>query len=436
MAIFIKKAYRIIALTLALLLIASGTLSCAASGKAMMKLGDQSFPANSFEFFLSRQKGILSAVGNFGSAAKSDAFWRTTMTSDGLTYNDYWTAYIYDSMKVLLAALYLFEEVYELKLPRDIVDAVDERLAELVDYDGDGSRSAFNAILSAYGVNYKQLREIYLLEEKIEYLKAYLYGSDLSLVSEEVKEEYYQENYIRFKQVLFTNYYYIYETDNDGTEIYCDPESMKPVYDKSTGIRRFDESGNALTDEDGNIIYYTEDGKIAYDKQKGERSIVYDEAGNPITLPYSAAQMRERLKAAEDIVEFTPAGDTAAFEKYVAEYSDDGGEENYPGGYYVPAGVRYSGYAINDVIAELSVMKVGEIRLVESDAGYHVVMKYRLDKGAYDEEDNAVWFDGFGDMVADWLFEKRCREYTGAIVIDEGLLKGLDMISVKPNYNY
>lgn len=431
-----KKVHRIIALTLVLLIFAAMGASCSSSDKAFMTLGKKSFSKNYFEFFLSRQKGILATVNNYGSVATSEAFWRTTISSDGTTYNEYWTSYIYDSMKVLLSALYLFEEVYGLKLPDETVASVDEKMAELVELDGDGSRSAFNSILSGYGVNYKQLREIYLLEEKIDYLKSYLYGADLSLVSDDVKEEYYQENFVRFKQVLLTNYYYFYETDEDGTEIYYDPETWKPIYDKSTGIRKFDAEGKALTDENGNIIYYTEDGRIAYDKVNGERAMIYDVDGKPKTAPYSAEQMQQHLQLAEDIVEFTEAGDAVTFEKYISQYSDDFGDENYPNGYYIPLSVRYSSYGINDVIDELADMQVGEIRLVESDAGYHVVMKYKLDRGAYNDSDNAVWFEDFTESVANWLFEKKCREHTGSIVVNDSLIEGIDMATVKANYNY
>ena len=81
-------------------------------------------------------------------------------------------------------------------------------------------------------------------------------------------------------------------------------------------------------------------------------------------------------------------------------------------------------------------MEVGEIAMVESDYGYHVVMKYELDKGAYSNEANAEWFEGFNESVADMLFTNKCMEYADRIETDEELIATVDMSAVKPNYYY
>ncbi len=415
-------------------------LSSCSSGKKMMTLGKQSVTVNMYEFFLSRQKGTLCTTYYYGSDAKADDFWRTTISSDGSTYNDYWTSYILESAKVYLAALYLFEEAYELTLPADATDEVDARLAELVDYDGDGSKSKLNAILSQYGVNYGMLREIYLIEAKISYLQEYLYGADLSKVSDELKEEYYQDNYVRFKQVFLANYYYVYETDANGDVIYYDPNDTEGkgiiLYDSSTGIRKFDENGLALKDNNDKIIYYHEDGSVAYDEENGLPAHVYDTNGQYKTAAYGADELKNILKNAEDMVEFTPAKDTDAFEKLISEYSEAETAEEYPNGYYFLKSSRYEYEYINDIIKELEDMQVGDIRLVESDYGYHVIMKYKLDKGGYAEADNAEWFEGFATGVVQWLFSIKCKEYTGSITFDEELAGSVSMIDVEPNYNY
>lgn len=431
-----KSIFKAFTLTLAVLIFGLAALSCGSSGKPAMTLGNQSISINMYEFFLSRQKGTLTTTYYYGSQAKSDDFWRTIMSSDGKTYNEFWTSYITEAARVYLAALYLFEEVYKLELPDSVIKSVDEKMDELVEYDGDGSKAALNAILSNYGVNHKMLREIYLLEEKINYLQEYLYGADLSKVADNVKEEFYQANYCRFKQVFIANYYYIYETDADGTVIYIDPETKTPVYDSKNGTRKFDGNGNAIKDENGSIIYYTEDGKIAYEKEKGEPMYTYDSNGKLMTKPYGADEMKIRLEKAEDITEFTTPGDTAAFEEYITKYSDEDSDVTYPNGYYFPVSAQYSYDYINAIITALSGMETGEVRIVQSDYGYHVVMKYKLDAGAYSVSENDVWFEDFGSMVAQWLFDKKCAEHTGSIVIDEDLLAALDMIKAKPNYNY
>jgi hypothetical protein len=434
-----KRITRTAALVLAVVILCFTMGSCS-SGKKMMTLSGQSISVNMYEFFLSRQKGTLCTTYYYGSDAKSDDFWKTTISSDGKTYNDFWTSYILECTKIYLAALYLFEEKYNLSLPAEDVDEVDAKLAELVDYDGNGSKAALNAILSNYGVNYGILRDIYLLEAKINYLQEYLYGADLSKVSADVKEEYYQDNYVRFKQVFFANYYYVYETDSNGDVIYYDPNDTEGkgiiLYDSSTGIRKFDSEGRALTDKNGNVIYYHEDGSIAYDEKNGVPAHQYDSNGQYKTAAYSQEELKKIYKTAEEIVEFTPAGDTDTFEKMIEKYNEDESQAEYPNGYYFLKSSKYSYGYINDIVGELDSMQTGEVRIVESDYGYHVIMKYELDKGAYSDSDNAEWFENFASGVIQWLFTKKCESYVDMIVIDEKLASGVSIIDVKPNFDY
>jgi hypothetical protein len=105
-----------------------------------------------------------------------------------------------EEAKTYLAALYLFEK-NDLKLPNETLDAIDAELAELMDYRADGSKSQFNALLAEYGVNYKLLREAMIISEKISYLKQYLFGADGSKIAENLVDDYYRENYRRFKVI-------------------------------------------------------------------------------------------------------------------------------------------------------------------------------------------------------------------------------------------
>lgn len=435
-----KRIIRIAAVLMALLMLVMSLASCS-SGKTLLQLGKQKISLNLYELYLSRQKGTLCTTYYYGSKAKYDEFWQTTISTDGTTYNDYWTSYILQCVKVYLAAMYMFEEEYDLTLPQSYMDDIDEKLTEFIVGDGDGSKAALNAILAEYGVNYNMLREAYLIEAKVQYLQEYLYGSDLSKVSDELKQQYYEENYVRFKQVFLPNYEYVYETDEDGTVIYFEPgeesETGKILYDKSTGIRKFDEQGNALTDENGSIIYYNEDGTIAYDKKNGVPAYTYDENGNFKTQKYSASELEKIKATAEDLAEFTTTGDVETFEEYIEKYSEDSDlQSNYPNGYYFAVNAQYSYEYIVDIITELCEMKDGEIRMVESDSGYHVIMKYELDDGAYDVSANAEWFSGFKSDVMQWLFGERCEQYLGDIKVNEAVLAERDIRSVSPNYYY
>lgn len=435
-----KKITALTALLVTLAMLVCLLGSCA-SGSTLMTLGKQKISRNLFELYLSRQKGTLCTTYYYGSDAKADSFWDTTISVDGTTYNDYWTSYIAQCVKVYLAALYLFEEEYKLTLPEASVKQVDEIMAEFVTGDGDGSKSALNKLLSAYGVNYNMLREAYIIEKKVEYLQTYLYGADLSKVSEELKEQYYNDNYVRFKQVFFMNYRYVYDKDSNGDTIYYDTETDKILYDSSTGIRRFDDSGRALTDEHGTVIYYREDGSIAYDEKNGQPSYKYDSNGNYLTEKLTSEELRKVRENADDIAEFTKTGDTDAFESYIEKYSEDtDGQSNFPNGYYFATNAQYSYQYIIDIISALLEMQPGEIRVIESDFGYHVVMKYELDSGAYAKSENDVWFESeqtsFTSDVKQWLFTERCKDLVEDIEINEDKSEGLDMKAVEPNFYY
>ena len=439
-----KRIVRIVAVLLAMLTLVMSMVSCS-SGKTMMQLGKQKISLNLYELYLSRQKGTLCTTYYYGSKAKYDEFWQTTISTDGTTYNDYWTSYLLQCVKVYLAAMYMFEEEYKLTLPQSYLDEVEEKLQELIIGDGDGSKAALNAILSQYGVNYNMLRDSYLIDAKVQYLQEYLYGKDLSKVSDDLKQQYYEENYVRFKQVFLAKYHYVYETDADGTVIYYEAksgsETGKKLYDKTAGIRKFDDAGNALTDENGSVIYYNEDGTIAYDKENGVPAYTYDENGNFKTENYSAAKIKEIKTTAEDIAEFTNPGDTDTFEDYIEKYGEDSdAQANNPNGYYFAVNAQYGYDYIVDIITELCAMQDGEIRVVESDYGFHVIMKYELDKGAYDNEDNSVWFESesssFNSDVMQWLFTTRCEQYLDDIKVNESVLAERDIKSVQPNYYY
>ena len=44
------------------------------------------------------------------------------------------------------------------------------------------------------------------------------------------------------------------------------------AYDKETGHTRTDKDGKTVTDSNGADVYYTDDGRIAYDRKNGVRA--------------------------------------------------------------------------------------------------------------------------------------------------------------------
>ena len=87
-------------------------------------------------------------------------------------------------------------------------------------------------------------------------------------------------------------------------------------------------------------------------------------------------------------------------------------------------------------------MKDGEVRIVHSEYGIHIVMKYALDEGGYSSADNKLFFrdaEGtylFLEDLKNQLLAEKLKPYKDKIVIDDGLIEGIDIKSASPNYYY
>ncbi len=435
---------------LAVMLMVSSLVGCASKGKTLMKLDGEKISVNTVMLFMSRMKGTLASASVFGSEALKDEFWDTIIDANAkTTYDTYYTDTVLDSARTYLAALAYFDEL-GLKLPKETEDEIDAELRELVDYDGEGSKTAFNALLADYGANYKILRDAYIMEAKLAYLNDYLFGSDGSLIAAENYDKYYEENYVRFRQIFFFTTKPVYQTDENGDEIYYSDLSNGIIAYKTDGAnKKADNNGAWIKDKNGEFVYfYTDsDGKehISYDKKGTEenptqRNPITDTSGNVMTEALTKAEMIKLSDKVQLIMEDeAKEGEYTLFDKLIEDYGEDEGMEQYPNGYYMTSSSQYDA---PEVVEALFEMEVGEIRRVESDYGIHIVMKYPLEDGGYASEENADFFrseDGtyvFLGTLKSQLLEQYVADYKANIVIDEERRKELSMKNVGANYNY
>ena len=426
---------RALSLVLVLLTVLLTFASCTGgSGKSLMTLEGQSLSVNVYQLLLTRMKGALAK--SFGTQVMTESFWNTTIESDGTTYNDYFTAEVLQNAKTYLVALYLFDE-YDLSLSDAAIAEVDEEMEGLVTGDGDGSKSQLNQILSAYGVNYNILREFYLAEAKVKVLQNYLYGTNASLVASNVKNEFMRETYVCFRQIFLASYYYVMETDAYGNKAYFSSDKKSYLYDTENGVTMQDKNGKTIVDKFGNDVYFDADGKVLYDTKKGQTLYVTDEKGNYKTKDYSKEELEEIKKNADLLASQVTDGDFEDFEDLMAEYSqDEEGMEEYENGYFLEQNTTYSYTYLNEICSALSEMEIGETRLIESDYGYHLIMKYGCEDGAYDEEANKIWFTDFNSLLIEKLFLQETEKHMSKIKIDKELLATVDMKSVTVNYYY
>ncbi len=432
---------RATALLLALTLALGAILllpSCADRGDPLLTLDGHTITTNQYRFLLSRVRGSLAYAGY---SVDNDDFWDMVVDKDNTTYDEYFRQAALQDARRYLAALALFDEE-GLVLPQSYKDAIDEDMDEHL--SDAGSKSALNSQLAQYGVNMDILRDIYLMEAKYEYVQYHLYGKDGEKVAAEVRQDYLEEYAVCFRQVLIRAFDYVYETDTNGDDIYyLTSENNAKVnniaYDTIKGSVRLDEYGKTVTDKNGDDIYFFADGKIAYDKVNGKRALTYDESGNPKTVKYSAAQLAEHKAAAEEIIATVAAGDYAAFEALLAEYEAADDDAFVTDGAYCflyTTGDNSYDY-LNDIADTLAEAEDGQLRMVSSEYGYNVVMKYPVPADAATNDAYTDWFGDLSTRTVAMLFNKKCAPYMEKVKVDNDVYATLpSMKEIGTNRTY
>lgn len=148
-------------------------------------------------------------------------------------------------------------------------------------------------------------------------------------------------------------------------------------------------------------------------------SLTQEEKGEKLTL---AARVEEKLSDGVDYSEF---------EDLMAIYSDDTASSYYKNGFYLCAATDYPVPELVDVAASLD---AGEYAKLESDYGIHFVLKYPLDEKAYENDDNADWFEDFSYDVSMAQFEEIILESIGEVKVNNSLKSKWNIENIKYNY--
>lgn len=393
-----KTALRLVALVLCALMLLPALASCSSLGTPVMSLGSTEITANMLQFLLSRYKATI--LQRYGNAIKNeyvslDAFLDTKVEGSDKTYDQLFTEHVRDNAKTYLAALHLYDEL-GLSLPDEVVASVDERMEYFVedqDHAG-GSRQEFNTILAAYGVNYDILREMYLMEEKINQLQDHLFGKGgEKQITAADKEAYYKANYVRMRQVcIFIN-----------------------------NCPKVDEDGKYVTNSSGMFEY---------------REMTEEEN--------EAA--KDKAQEAYDLLK-----NGTSFESVLEKYDENTADDEHTHGFYLSAeSVSTSDAALIMMYEELCDMDDGEYRLVESAYGMHIIQKIPLDDGAYNlavNEDFFTFWDSKSQTYVNFEYHIRTPlflEYIGEkldawsadIKLDDALISEYTIKTVKANYYY
>lgn len=455
-----KKLLRAVALVLSCVLLLFAVSCSGGKGKTLMTLKKDgvtvTLSVNIYQLMLSRMKGSLAFYGYTanGLTPEADAFWSYQDKFNGTdlqTIDEYYRDCILDNCRTYLAALYLFEK-NGLSLSAADEEEIEKNMAEILHTDGDDSKTKLNAVLSAYGVNYDILKEAYTIEKKVAAVQKHLYGENASGVGDIVKAEFLEENYVHFRQIFLASYSYVYETDQNGDVIYYYTEGENKdriCYDSNNGVTGTDENGQTVKDQNGDTVYFVKDTdqkKIAYNSSPTLSAPAYvmtDDGKDYKTTPKTEDELKALATRAEALYKDMQDATVAEFETAIPKESDDTADKSeYYDGYYLK---RHTDYAasgadyeyLSQIVTALDGMQNGEVTMVQSKFGYHIVMKYAHTEKAYEKEGNEAWFESFYADLIESLFLDECQKlYTDISVNDKVLATSPTMKEVKVNYLY
>lgn len=432
---------RSVTLALILILCLLSLPACSGLGDDLMTLDKDgikvSFSVNQYELLLSRSKGTLCAakVTQNGVTAAYDAFWDYKDKFDGetfQTYAEYYEAGILNTCKMHLVSKYLFEK-NGLALTEAQKEKIETVMEELVRTDGGGSETKLNAVLSEYGVNYDILADFYQSELMMQAVKDHLYGENASKVGDNVKHEYMNAHYVRFRQIFLTSQPFVYVTDDNGDVIYYQTEegnTNRILYDSGNGVAKELEDGTFEKDQNGDTIYYIKNSnysEIAYNT-KGEPHHVLNKDGSYQTREMTVAELQALETRANTLLETVKNTTALEFENWLAKESDgDTDVSEYNQGVYLRTDLDYSlmgedNAYLSKIVAALNEMKTGDVRMIPSPSGYHIIRKYDNMEKAYSNAANEAYFSDFAKNLITTLYAQECQKYMGDIKIDEAVL--------------
>ncbi|MBE6541926.1 MAG: hypothetical protein E7672_05720 [Ruminococcaceae bacterium] len=362
---------KIIKKTLAAITSALIILSCisCSSPAGVMSYGKSSITENEFRYYLATAKGNFSRT--YSDYSDSASFFDMVIDDNGTTAEDFLLNSVLFNIKMTLICNELFDK-YDLKLSDEVIDTVDNYIADFINEYADGNTNVFNNALAEFGINAKMLREIYLKDERAYSLFNYLFSSNGPLkVTDSDREDYLDENYVRVRHIYVNNKYkYVYNEDG------------KPVYSTS---------------------------------------------GTQQTAPLNEDELAAKNALISAIDESIAEG--GDFEEIYNAFSED---KLYKNGYYFTRTTDF----IDSVVSSAFELEIGEYVKIESDVGTHYIKRLEMNEKPWADESNADFFDGFDTTISNRIFSDHIGSFLDDVVINEELIDKYSLKDSPTNYKF
>ena len=321
--------------------------------KYAMKIGSTGFSERVYAYYMTCYKQYW--ISTFGQS-DDDSFWSAEY--DGININDYLQSVSETAIKARLVSAYLFDQ-YGLKLTEGETSYLQRLLTGLTEAVGGEAALKTEEPFKSLGMTLDDLYRILVTDSKAGRLQDYLYGENgVSKITDEQRENYYQNKYYRFEHFYLMNY--DYDLDENGNYQYDEEDHAKV---KEISDERFEE-------------------KLAF-----------------------ANEILERAKNGED------------FSALIDEYSEEFSKAKYKNGHYLTVPNDYFA-AISDAVTET---KIGEYKLFQSELGIHIIHRIELDEGGWKNNDASGDFTDFDDLVIEAAFKELTRSYYDKIELDKGI---------------
>lgn len=322
--------------------------ACTVSSPVYASYGKYGITRNMYEYWTAYYKArFYSSFAEYGlvdGEQYDESVWDQT-TGGELTLGQQILQHVDSLINELLVCAELYDQLgfnNDASLKQQLDETVEELLKK--DMNAAGSRQELNAILGAYGMNTDTLRRVIEYEAKASIVSDRLFGEGGEhAVTDEEREQYYQENYHRAKHILIkTDVKYVLDDNGD------------PKMNIYTGKYETEE----LTEE----------------------------------------EKAEKKRLAEEI--FARCENGEDFEELSKEYNEDPAMYTFTDGYFISADSLFDTKYMTAVLTS----QPGEIKLADTSYGLMIIKKYPLDKGLWNSETNSVFFS---DMDANIIAQKK-----------------------------